>query len=361
ELPLTGNGKLDRKALPDPEYHHVGGQREVERVTPATVLEQLVAEVFADVLGVPQVGLDDNFFELGGHSLLAITLVSRLKARGVSISVRKVFSAPTVSGLINQLGISSLADSLNMVLPIRTQGSRPPIFCVHPGGGLSWCYMPLARFVPDDVPVYGLQARGLDGTSAMFGSIEEMAAGYIEQIRALQPEGPYHLVGFSFGGLPVHEMAVQLRAAGDEVALVIMDTYPKDRDPAGDAPPEATEDNQGPRDELSVAEVASRLREEIGEALGGISDDEMLQLARVFRNNSALRAGFVPKVFDDDVLLIAAGIVRENARTGSHRWEPYVEGEITEVRLPCKHSDLVRPDMLAETWTAIAAWLQRRE
>jgi len=361
ELPLTANGKLDRKALPAPDYGSAAVEGEAGKRNPATALEQVVADAFAEVLGVPAVQVDDDFFRLGGHSLLAVTLVTRLQEKGVSLSVRDVFGAPTVAGLIGQLGLSSLGDSLGRLLPIRAEGAETPFFCIHPGAGLSWCYRPLARFVPDGIPLYGLQAAGLDGESEPAGTVQEMAADYVEQIRAVQPAGPYRLLGFSFGGVPVHEIAVQLQAVGETVsALVVMDSYPAVRPQDGAAPPEV--DGERPAPEVMDAETdlqrtAARFREEVGEMLGGISDEELLMLARIFRNNTALRRGHQPGVFDGDMLLFTAEARDDRKSSGSELWQPFVRGRISEVGLPCRHTDMMRPDMLRQAWQGIAEWL----
>ncbi|HSZ30787.1 MAG TPA: alpha/beta fold hydrolase, partial [Pseudonocardiaceae bacterium] len=223
ELPLTTNGKVDRAALPAPDYSEAAKSRR-----PATPLETMMCRLFAEVLNLPMVGADDNFFELGGHSMLAVQVVSRVHALlGKEIAVRVVFEAPTPAGLISRLGTGSLDDATRVLLPIRTEGSKPPFFCVHPGGGLSWSYMQLTRYVPADYPLYGLQSRGLDRNAQPARSIPEMASDYIEQIQAVQGSGPYHVLGWSFGGIVAQEIAAQLRAAGEQVgALVIMGAFP---------------------------------------------------------------------------------------------------------------------------------------
>ncbi|MFC7479088.1 alpha/beta fold hydrolase [Luedemannella flava] len=318
-LPLTGNGKLDRRALPAPDYSGTdepGGGR-----NPATALENLVSEAFAEVLGVTSVRVDDDFFRLGGHSLLAVTLVTRLAEKGVAISVRDVFAAPTVAGIVNQLGLASLGDSLGRLLTIRADGDQAPFFCVHPGAGLSWCYRPLARFMPDGIPIYGLQAAGLDGGSEPARDVTAMAADYIEQIRAVQPTGPYHLLGFSFGGIPVHEIAVQLQAAGQTVgALVILDSFPFVQ---SDGEPDHDDDRPTPEVDpaIDLKRTADRFRGEVGEILGGISDEELLLIARIFHNNTALRRAHRPGVYDGDVLLLSAGVRKQDTSPDASAWQ----------------------------------------
>ncbi|WP_435862432.1 amino acid adenylation domain-containing protein [Streptomyces phaeochromogenes] len=367
-LPLTGSGKLDRAALPAPDYAGSTVARGPRRRGPASALEDLISQAFAEVLGVPAVQADDDFFQLGGHSLSAVTLVTRLQERGVSLSVRNVFAGPTVVGLINQLSLSSVGDSIGKLLPIRVEGDRPPFFCVHPGGGLSWCYRPLTRFVPDGIPLYGLQAAGLDGSGEPALSVGEMAEDYIEQIRAVQPTGPYHLLGFSFGGIPVHEIAVRLRAAGETVAaLVIMDAYPFRRREDGAGDPGAGAAGERPEEQPVSGEIdakadpqrmVAKFREEAGEILGGLSDEELLRLARIFNNNTALRRAHLPGVFDGDVLLLTAGESGGDTAPGPDSWRPHVRGEISAVSLPCRHTDMMLPDMLDRAWQAIAGWLE---
>ncbi|WP_436844325.1 amino acid adenylation domain-containing protein, partial [Streptomyces canus] len=359
-LPLTVNGKVDRRALPAPDYSGSG----TERTTRGSVgmLEQIMCEAFADVLGVESVGVDDDFFALGGHSLLTVSLVERLRARGVSVAVRDVVASPTVSGLLSTLNLSSVRDSLGVVLPIRPQGEGPAVFCLHPGGGLSWCYLPLARHIDADYPLYGVQARGLDGTTPFAPSLTEMAADYVEQIRRVRPSGPYVLLGFSFGGVPAHEVAVQLRAQGEPVDLIFMDAYPAEpapeptgSDPTGGEDTPAEEPPAGP--EL-WAEV---IRAELGEVLSGFSDEEVMLFARLFQNNMDIRDGHELGHFEGDALLLAAtGGEPSGGAPNSERWAPYVTGEVREIPIPCRHTDMVRPEMLELVGRAISEWLQTR-
>jgi thioesterase domain-containing protein/aryl carrier-like protein len=373
ELPLTPGGKLDRNALPAPDY--AAGATGDGHDGTGFVLEQLLCETFADVLGVDQVGPDDDFFRLGGHSLLALRLVERLRIQGVSISVRQLISAPTVNRLMDRMSLSSVRDASSVLLPIRTTGDRPPVFCIHPASGLSWCYMPLARHVPENFRLYGLQARGLDVKSEYPGSLRDMAADYIEQIRSLQPHGPYYLLGGSFGGIVAHEMAVQLRAAGEEVeGLIILDAYPsgqrrrqRQRQHAGSADWEdvAAEDAIKPADpEAETASITEIVRREVGRILGALTDEEVMLFAKNYQKNVNLMRNHDFRRFDGDALVFVAteGKPITVAEQGSgdfaaELWKPYVSGEISEIHIPCTHTDMLTPDLLAQVWTGISSWL----
>jgi enterobactin synthetase component F len=368
-LPLTPNGELDREALPAPLDSAVFVPDEapaVERSTadgraPSTKQEKILCAVFAEVLGLDRVGVDDDFFDLGGLSLSAIRLLARIRdVLGVELPLRVMFENPTVSGLIDRMSMSSIDDVRDVILPIRTEGSRPPIFCVHPGAGISWGYLAMARHVPEDVPLYGVQARGLHPQDELAGSLPEMAADYVEQIRAIQPTGPYHLLGWSFGGIVAHEIAVQLQAMGEQVAaLVILDTYP------GQGPDGELADSERARGgpALAAAELDWRIgwvRRHAGNVFGGISEEEIVLLAHLFQNNNAIQDRHRLGRFEGDALLLVAAKSRPDGTPTGERWEPYVTGEIARVRLPCWHTGILSPEMLGQVWSAMADWLERR-
>jgi thioesterase domain-containing protein/aryl carrier-like protein len=356
-LPLTPGGKLDREALPAP-----GLPVSAETEETATDFAAAMCSAFAEVLGLPAVGLDDNFFELGGNSLLAVQLMGRLHALGAEVPVRALFAVPTVAGLISQLSLSSMRAALGVLLTIRAEGSRPPLFGIHPAGGVSWCYMPLIRYVPDEYPLYGLQARGWDGTSELAGSVRDMAADYIEQIRSVQECGPYYLLGWSLGGIIAHEIAVQLQAAGEQVAaLIIMDTYPPDRE----SPGHGTENKADPEGHTDAEAQAPEHQppDEPGEILGprqrfieGFSDEERELYRKISRNNINIGRNHEFGMFEGDIILVAATEGRESEQaTTTAKWIPYVSGEIFEYDIPCTHSELTRPERLAQAWNSISA------
>ncbi|MFI6664257.1 amino acid adenylation domain-containing protein, partial [Streptomyces sp. NPDC050481] len=346
ELPLTVNGKLDRAALPAPSHATEAAAEVTRRHGSVGVLEEAVCEAFAQVLGLEGVGVDDDFFALGGHSLLAVSLMEQLRARGVSVPMRDIIANPTPASLMASLSLSSVQDALAGILPIRPRGSAAPIFFVHPGGGLSWCYMPFARHVAEEHPLYGLQARGIDGQGEPARSIGDMADAYVEHIRSVRESGPYYLVGWSFGGIPAHEVALRLRALGEEVSLILMDAYPVE---AADGPARTVDD----------AEIVRRSRAELGHLVDGFSDEELGRLARVYNNNVKLMLEHEHGLFDGETLLLVAETGKPESFSARASWQPYTAGRLSIVGLPCEHSDMVRPDIIETAWKAMSEWLEK--
>lgn len=219
-LPLTPNGKLDRKSLPAPSH---SSRTENDFLVPRDAIEQLLARIWTKVLKVKRVGLRDNFFELGGHSLLAVRVTVEIeKLTKIRLPLATLLQAPTIADLAEILRKKQWAPSWSSLVPLRASGSRPPLFLMHAHGGNVLEYRTLADLLDPDQPVYALQARGLDGNIPQDVTLEKMASDYIEEMRTLQPEGPYFLAGFCFGGLLAMEAAQQLKEAGQEVAIVIM-------------------------------------------------------------------------------------------------------------------------------------------
>jgi aspartate racemase len=223
-LPLTPNGKVDVKALPPPNDARPALRSGVQK--PQDSIEAQLVTIWQKVLDVAPVGVADNFFDLGGHSLLAVRLFAQIENRfGKALPLATLFQAPTIRDLAAVLRHEGCRQWSSLVA-IRASGSKPALFCIHGAGANVLIYRPLANHLDSDHPVYALQALGLDGVTRPLTRVEEMAAHYLKEIRAVQPKGPYYLVGGSFGGLVAFEMAHQLQAAGEQVAmLALLDTY----------------------------------------------------------------------------------------------------------------------------------------
>ncbi len=235
-MPLTPNGKVDRKGLPDPSGNDFSGNdREsfhkesgAGGAQPKDALELELAGIWESVLGIRHIGMDQNFFDLGGHSILAVRLMHRIEqALQRKLPITTLLQAPTIGALAELMRREGWSPSWSSLVPIQPRGSKPPFFCVHGIGGTVLRFRDLARYLGEDHVFYGLQAKGLDGKQPCAASVEEMAADYLRDIRQIQPQGPYLLGGYSFGGMVALEMAQQLRAQGEEVALVaLLDTFP---------------------------------------------------------------------------------------------------------------------------------------
>jgi amino acid adenylation domain-containing protein len=220
-LPLTPNGKVDRRALPTPDTNNKAMQASF--VPPLDIVEQKLAEIWAEVLKVYPVGVRDNFFDLGGHSLLAVQLMARIEQQfQKNLPLATLFQNSTIEQLATILRQPIDALNWSALVPIQPNGSKRPFFCVPGAGGNTIYLYNLAHHLGKDQPFYGLQSLGLDGESKPHTLIEDMAAYYIEAIQSIQPSGPYLLGGHSFGGKVAFEMATQLHKRGYEVALVAL-------------------------------------------------------------------------------------------------------------------------------------------
>lgn len=238
QLPLTANGKVDKKSLPDPEYQS-GSANALAARNPT---EQTLVDIWVELLAVAPtaLGVRDNFFEAGGHSILAVALMAKInQAFAANLPLATLFMNPTIEALAQLLARPVDSQGWSALVPIQPQGSRPPLFCMPGIGGNVLSFYALAQHLGTTQPVYGLQAVGLDGETPPLASIEAIAAHNLHAMQTIQPTGPYYLVGHSLGGQVAYEMGLQLQAQGQTVGLlVLLDSFapvPESSQPAAEA------------------------------------------------------------------------------------------------------------------------------
>ncbi|MFC9995247.1 amino acid adenylation domain-containing protein [Nocardia sp. NPDC127526] len=343
QLPLTRTGKLDRAALPAPEFAPRAYR------APATALETTVCEVFAEVLGLDRIGLDDNFFELGGNSLIATKLVARLSAAvATTVPVMWVFTTPTPAGIAGTLGRPGTDDSgseaaFGILLPLRARtenSTAAPLFCIHPIAGIAWSFAGLAAHLDQDRPIYGLQSPALSSSEPLPDSIEDWARLYVKHIRTVQPEGPYHLLGWSLGGVLAHAMAVQLQDEGEQVALLaMMDSRLQQADSTPVAAPEVS------IPELLGGLLGDRAAELGVDAVPDVTDlaDKLSRLPEPFSSfgseriqrvvdsaiaSAARNASYRARAFDGDLVYFTAARDDRTCSVNAKTWVAAVTGTV---------------------------------
>ncbi|MDB4904330.1 MAG: Amino acid adenylation domain protein, partial [Mucilaginibacter sp.] len=218
-LPITANGKINRKALPD-----FGATALIAGyVAPRTASEALMAEIWQEVLEVDKIGIEDNFFELGGHSMLALRLVSVIRKKfGLELPISDVFVFPTIANLTRQLESKNKLTS-QLLLPIKITGNKMPLYIICGAGGTVFKFIDFVKLLDPEQPVYGLQqpsdSKDLEGFP---DTIEGIAELYLKEILKQNPHGPYALTGHCLGGNIAFEMAIQLKKTGKKIAMLGM-------------------------------------------------------------------------------------------------------------------------------------------
>ena len=359
-LPVTANGKLDRKALPIPEQTRRKAGQPLRTAT-----ERLVAREIQTVLELPDTpDADDDFFALGGHSLLAARLALRLRDAHKDVSLGTVFQYPTIARLAAHL--DELADNpapavqagFGPVVTLREAPGRPALFCIHPAGGLSWCYGALARALATPRTVHGIQAPALalDG-SAPFASLADMAGCYADLLQSLQAEGPYHLAGWSVGGILAHAVAAELQRRGQAVgAVALLDAYPCES--WRDRPEPAPEDLYKALLHIAGADPQALSPEQMNRAgviaflragnhpLGELSDARLDAVFDTVGQTNRLVRGHRHAPYAGEVLHFQAVLEQDSAGLDPQAWLPHV-GALRPYVIPATHAALPGADAAA--------------
>ncbi|WP_234282249.1 enterobactin non-ribosomal peptide synthetase EntF [Klebsiella quasipneumoniae] len=336
DLPLSANGKLDRKALPLPT---LGGERSGRPPEPG--METLIAAAFSQLLGCEVNDIDADFFALGGHSLLAMRLAAQLSRQlARQVTPGQVMVASTV-GKLSALLAADLSDEqaqrlgLDTLLPLR-ESDGPTLFCFHPASGFAWQFSVLARYLSPRWSITGIQSPRPQGPMASAASLDEVCEHHLQTLLAQQPHGPYYLFGYSLGGTLAQGIAARLRQRGEAVAFLgLLDTWP----------PETknwAEKEANGLDPAVLAEIA-REREAFLAAQQGQASGELF---------SAIEANYADAVrllttahsakFDGKATLFVAEKTRQAGMDPQVVWGPWV-GELEVFSQNCAHVDIISP------------------
>jgi enterobactin synthetase component F len=336
ELPLSANGKLDRKALPLPT---LGGERSGRPPEPG--METLVAAAFSQLLGCEVNDIDADFFALGGHSLLAMRLAAQLSRQlARQLTPGQVMVASTV-GKLSALLAADLSDEqaqrlgLDTLLPLR-ESEGPTLFCFHPASGFAWQFSVLARYLSPRWSITGIQSPRPQGPMASAASLDEVCEHHLQTLLAQQPHGPYYLFGYSLGGTLAQGIAARLRQRGEAVAFLgLLDTWPPETQ-------NWAEKEANGLDPAVLAEIA-REREAFLAAQQGQASGELF---------SAIEGNYADAVrllttahsakFDGKATLFVAEKTRQAGMDPQVVWGPWV-GELEVFSQNCAHVDIISP------------------
>ena len=376
-IPLTPSGKTDRRALaeiaarqPAPAASGTDGE------VPRDLLQQRVAAVMAEVLGLPMVAVDADFFALGGDSLSVLRLLGRLADDlGVDIGLAEAFGHPSAAGLADLIaGALSGAgrervDDFAEVLTLRPGTDRPPLFLLPPAGGLGWCYTSLLADLPPDLGVHTIQAPGTGtGSPEPAADLTALARRQLAAIRSVVGDGPFHVAGWSLGGMAAHAVAALARADGQRVgAVTLLDAYPAEQWHHLTEPTEAEAligilrlaGLDAPDDDIPLTRerVAGLLRDS-GSALAALPSVlvdgcivSVIEAARLVRTPP-------PAALEGDLTVVVAGAPRPETHLDAEGWRAHTVGNVRIVELPATHAQLVRRPASARVAALLAAAIE---
>jgi thioesterase domain-containing protein len=320
---------------------------------PQTHCEDVIRGIFGNALALPadQISIDTTFVELGGHPQLATHVAEQIgKAFNIELSLSAILEQGTIERLGHQVDELTKRLPKGKPLGLRSTGAGLPLFCIHPSSGLGRPYRELLPYLGPDIPVYALEARGINDGDKLPETLDDMCTDYINQIRDIQPNSPYRLCGWSFGAIPAHALAVALQARGLKVScLVILDGFPFDGRPWLDGLV-SSHRSHWEKEILSYRELDA----ECDERKSTILD----RLCAIKRNNVLLQRYSDPGTFIGDMLLVKSP---ESERAGSKMfpWHEYVSGETLEIVVPYGHNVLLSSEAAAAYAPDMTDYLKR--
>lgn len=354
-FPLTPTGKIDRRALPTPKQ--VRQEPEETFVASRDEVELQLTKIWEKVLGVQPIGITDNFFELGGNSLIAVRLLAEIeKIWSRNLALDTFFKTPTVEKFASVIRQEESLTAWSSLVPIQPNGSKPPLFFIHPIGGSVLEYYSLVNHLGQEQPAYGLQAQGFDEKQTPLVRVEDMARHYIAEIRTVQPKGPYFLIGYSFGGVVAFEIAQQLYAQEDKVAFLgLLDT----KCPQGQMiRPSLLQSGLLHIKNLLQLETKEKLnyfKDRIEYHFSNFTYEQFVirsvsktenitsQYLRVLKSNIQAHTDYIPQVYLDDVHLFRSQVQPvKYALSSDLGWRKLVGGHLKIHHIPGEHFTILK-------------------
>jgi amino acid adenylation domain-containing protein len=357
-FPLTPNGKVDRRALPAPQATDAVADETF--VAPRNDAETRMAKIWEQVLAIKPIGIHANFFELGGHSLLAIRLLNRVeKEFGRKLMITALLQAPTIEKL-TAVVLDESSALWSAIVAMQPEGTRPPLYFVHGLGGTVMRFHDISKQMAPDQPFYGIQAQGLDGKRPVLDRVEDMAELYLKDLREAQPEGPYYLGGYSFGGLVALEMAQRLRAEGQDVALLAMvDTYVAGQ-PAGDSLVQRFAALSFDQKLAYIKRRATRYRKGIKRRLDMMKMPAPLKAVR--EACAVAEQRYRPQVYPGQIVLFRASDKGLRGLDGAEGgWRKYAAGGVEICEIEGDHGNIVNEPKVRELTTAMRGAIDRAQ
>ncbi len=368
-LPLTANGKLDKRRLRD-----VLAQQRVTLDTRAdaandqkiTATEAMICDIFASVLKCPSpIAPDQDFFLLGGHSLLAFQVLQQVKAAfGIELNIAEFMEHATPRDVVRMIFSDHQYDSFAPLLCLRPgKPGHTPIFCFHPAGGIGWPYAGLLKYFPAEWPVYVLQSPSLKDSDYQPSSLDAIASDYIIRMRSIQPSGPYHLIGWSFGGHIAHTIASMLQAEGERVdSLAMVDNYPRPST-------KFTADDVVILSRLAQAVLNKKAEEitdwdaDLSNAMGLPKTQQKIldMVVREFKTALGLMQSCNIRHFDGDMFFIRA---KEDTLRDADQvpatWAPHISGDVIVKEVGFTHEAIMQTRALPSFAPELTAYIKMR-